>query len=327
MEVPVKRGDKVRAIRALGRTLIVGARHSLFRVNYLPSEDDSNFQRGLALDVLDAEHGILDPKATAFFTSPSDGRTYLAYVSMDGIRSTDGFSVQLLTPQLDWDRMATAEQLSAQLSSFLANHVTNHELRLYLCGSATASANDRYHLNYHPNHLGGGGLKVSGPVKVDNVVAAATAFPTCAASFRTASNDTEHHFIGYTDGSVYKETALGSAAPWNAGASADRVSTRRMYLSGIGSEWRLNQTYLHGVWPSAAPSIEVWGTKTGSTELLLGTVSYNASATATGAVLDRGWARYSLEGGRLKLFSGAQAWRLDSFVLDGEDFGGEDSGT
>jgi hypothetical protein len=132
MEMPVHRGDKVRAIRALGRTLIVGARHSLFRVNYLPSEDDSSFQRGVAVDILDAEHGIIDPKATAYFTSPSDGRTYLAYVSMDGIRSTDGFSVQLLTPQLDWDQVSSPAQMYAALSTFLVNHVTNHELRLYV---------------------------------------------------------------------------------------------------------------------------------------------------------------------------------------------------
>lgn len=166
MELPMHRGDEVKAIRTLGRTLIVGGKYSLFRVNYLPSEDDANFQRGAAIDVLDAEHGIMDPKACAFFTSPSDGRSYLAYISMDGIRSTDGFSVQLLTSQLDWDRVTAGTE--DYLREFLVNHVTNHELRSYVCGSADTGINERYHLNYHPNHLGGKGLKVSGPVKIGN---------------------------------------------------------------------------------------------------------------------------------------------------------------
>ena len=189
------------------------------------------------------------------------------------------------------------------------------------------SATDRYHFNYHPNHLGGGGLKASGPVKVENLnlTASATAFATCAVSFRTAADDVEHHYIGYSDGSVYEETALGSAAPWNAAASADLVSTRRMYLSGIGGEWKLNQVYLHGIWPESPPAIRVWGTKTGSQESLMGAATY--TATGASAQLDRGWAVCALEGGRLAISIGESAWRLDSLVLDGEDFGGEDSGT
>jgi len=189
------------------------------------------------------------------------------------------------------------------------------------------SATERYHFNYHPNHQGGAGLKTSGPVQMENLdlVASATAFPTCAVSFRTAADDVEHHFIGYSDGSVYEDSALGATAPWNASASADQVSTRRMYLAGLGGEWLLNQVYLHGVWPSAAPALTVLGTRTGVPEATLGAATY--TATGDDVRLDRGWAKTQVEGARLRLSGGEQAWRLDSLVLEGEDFGGEDSGT
>lgn len=88
--------NRITCIRRLNNILIVASREFVERVNYLPSEIDTDPRQGLAHEPITEDHGIAGPLAAVRFTRPGSG-TYLAYVSYSGIHMTDGVTSNYLT--------------------------------------------------------------------------------------------------------------------------------------------------------------------------------------------------------------------------------------
>lgn len=156
-----KQVDKVTCIRTLDAVCVVGLQSQVWRLNYLPNETDSEFQRGRCREVISANHGIVGPDAACLFT-PVEGTSYVAYISTDGLYMTDGIRTKLLTMDLDWESLVNKSALS---SAIIVNAQHLWSLFVYFVGNGGSAPNDKViQLSYHPQHLKEGGyLKVSGP--------------------------------------------------------------------------------------------------------------------------------------------------------------------
>jgi hypothetical protein len=104
-----------------------------------------------------------------------------------------------------------------------------------------------------------------------------------------------------------------------------QFTTRRMYLAGLSKEWKLNEVYGYAGSYSGSPVVTYTAknTKTNSTgEVTLGA----KSITLAGQQLHKVNFKQMNEGLRLVCQVSASAYRQESLVLDGENFGVEDSG-
>jgi hypothetical protein len=160
-----KQADTVTNIKGLGETLIVGLQSQIWRVNYLPLETDSDFNRGRVRQLISPNHGIMGPDAACIFAMV-DSAPRLAYVSHDGLYMTDGFSTRLLTQDIDWDTLVDKDELG---SAILLNVQHLWCLFFYYIAAGSGAPNNRLLiLSYHPQHLKEGGfLKVAGPTSLD----------------------------------------------------------------------------------------------------------------------------------------------------------------
>jgi len=147
-------GDRLTYIKSLGRSLLVGAQHGFWRVNYLPTSDSVNMDRGSVSDQFDMAYGPMSETAACTFTGP-DGRPLCAYATLVDIRATDGFSTWPVLPDFPFaDEVETTEKV------ILINNPANWELVFYFSpkeGGQIATElgweQAMLRLNYHPGHL------------------------------------------------------------------------------------------------------------------------------------------------------------------------------
>lgn len=231
-----KERDEVTNIRRLGEKLIVGLRHQIYRVNYLPRAEDSEFDRGRCYEAIAENHGIMGTHCSTLFTPP-DRPQLLAYVSNNGIHATDGFTTTTLSEDLDWERMVN---VSALYKSILVDYPKLYSVVMYyipagVTDGATITPTKALWFNYHPSHIKEGGKAlVSGPNDV-----------WAASSHVSKFLDKPIMWTGSTDGKVYVEDQGFTDARGN-GISVDIV-TRDIYAAGIGWEYTLERIWVrHG---------------------------------------------------------------------------------
>ena len=222
INMDTKEKDTVTCIRALGTSLGVGLRTQLWRINYLPREEDSEFRPGRAIDVIDPDNGVTGPLAMTRFVY--DGQPHLAYVSHSGPRGTNLFESFTLTDDLDWPTLANVGRLSV---AELINNPDKHELLLYYVPNDSDGKTKCLHLNYHPQQLKNGKLKVSGPVDV--------------------STDTST--VGITsDGSRFIYTTQGGTIYIEERGISDNpitLLTRDIYATNPGNQWEMTRLWTH----------------------------------------------------------------------------------
>jgi hypothetical protein len=311
--------DQVKCIRTLGNRLIVGTENRIWRVNYLPNEEDAAFNRGRAVDIADNYNGIVGIHAATQFVG-ADGRVELAYLSKGGLRATDGFSTRSLCDDINWRSILTPASLLAKC--VLVNDPINFELILFYPGGDSTYLIKALRFNYHESHLKNGNkLKASGPFAYGTAstdgVRASVMVPT------TAVTGYSHVlYVGFHSGAVTRQIDAGSAG----GSTVENmvVKTRRMYLNGFAGEWKCEQIY-----------VLAGGTQT---------------ITETGEVHRRGQAATTLTPKTMNLIDGlarvdhnqrcdalaetltgtiaaaaAGSYRWDAVVVVGEDFEQEDA--
>jgi hypothetical protein len=219
-----KEQDVVTCVRRLGNKAIVGLKHQLYRVNYLPRQLDAEFDRGRSVEAISETHGIIGAQAAALF-SPPDKPQMLAYVSSQGIHATDGYQTTTLSEDLDWQNTVAQAFLDTCL---LINYPKLYSLVLYYTpfGAVSDLKKKALWFNYHPSHVKSNGkLLVSGPNDV------------WAASVTMARRNNEWTMLtGHlTDGKVYVEDREYDSDDSNARAAVD-IRTRRLFQAGIGYE-------------------------------------------------------------------------------------------
>lgn len=312
--------DEVTLIRTLNNRLLVGLRRSLWRINYLPNENDSQFSRGRAIENVSSQFGPVNAMCGAIYTKEG-GRQELAFVSDQGIMTTDGFKVDTLTRDLDW-RLVVATANSTPIA--LINDPENWTLWFYYRNDGLGT--DSYRklpLSYHPRHLKEEGPKIGGPVFVRNKSGANFASVESAWAVSRSNGDTSI-YTGYGGssaaggGDIYLDQ--GTTNPANDPAFG--FTTRRMYLNGLGNEWKLT-----GIMPyfssQAGSQTHSWTAKTVETNDTAGEVSRESlSATLAGQITYDLTFNQIGEGTRLTMAvtSGHNTLGMESILIEGEGF-------
>ena len=321
--------DRVRAIRVVNNNLIVGLDNSLWRINYLPSERDSNFDRGKAIAVVARGYGILGPMLCC--TYQVDGESeQLAFISDKGLHSTDGFNTVMRSKNQDWRNYISLTSTSTPIA--LLNDPENRCLRFYYRNDSLG--NETYMClwaSYDRADIDGeGNFKFSGPVHMRNKDAVGGGFaPVESAWAVPRSSGNTGIYIGYGGtsaaagaGKVYFET--GNDIP-----SEDQTcqyTTRRIYAAGLSAEWMLDDLYGYCGSYTGSPLLTYTfkGTKTNDTgETTRGT----KTITLAGQPMHHVSPKVQAEGLRINMVcSGASAFQQEILVLGSTVYGLEDSG-
>lgn len=318
--------DRVTLVKTVGSHLIVALRTSVWRVNYLPSERDASFDRGKAIDPISKSHGVINPMCACTFTRDG-GHEEVAFVSYKGIHSTDAFSFTTRSGNLDWrSHFPTTATAIA-----LVNDAENERLMFFFRNDANGNESYlRLDLSYAKGDVDGLGVfKTSGPTHMRNYHAASGGRADLKSAWAVprSSGDTSVYFgYGGTStaagaGTVYLET--GTTIP--AQDSTMRFTTRRMYLGGLGAEWRCN--YLLGYsgsyssTPTAAYTLLT--TKTNDTGETTGS---SKTLTLAGQRIHRVELAGIAEGARISAIVTGTDYQQELLVIEGDNFGEADSG-
>lgn len=232
-----RRHNKVNYIRRVGQILIVGLSDAVKRVNYLPSEQDTSFQEGLAHEDLASDHGIVGPLAGCLFTMPGAGQM-LAYVAENGLHATDGVTTRFLNIDLKWSALVEPGYLNKVV---LRDYPAEQWLVMYYTPLGGTKNTRALVFCYSMDKIKEGGFfPAIGPVSVA---------ARCAAKAKLANK--YYLFTGaHSGGLIYTEDS-GYTIPANYSdgdatvTGAPRVRTRQFYPSGIDRNTREERIYLH----------------------------------------------------------------------------------
>lgn len=241
--------DRITNIKTIGNVCIVGMARQIHRINYLPRETDSEFDRGRAIELVEGGHGIVGVHAACLVNLPGSPQQ-LAYVSQYGLHITDGYRTQLVSGDLNWARLGGTNMEKC----ILINNPSLYTLEMYFPQGA-ATCNNVMYFSYHPDHIKRSGqFKVSGP----------QFYPVWAVTRGWVSGSSgsvgTKIFSSAGSGFIEYETCHTEAYDYLAGWYADNtdaggvggggtpmfpaIRTRRFPLAGPGKEWRVKQLHL-----------------------------------------------------------------------------------
>jgi len=329
LDFETRENDQVRLVKVVNSSLVVALDASIWRINYLPSERDSSFDRGKAIAPISKAYGCVNPMCACTFSMDSKPEG-LAFVSDSGIHITDGYSFDTLTDGLNWRGIISTTSTSAPIC--LINDRENQEILFYYRNDALG--NETYmclHLSYASEHraTNGGNFKISGPVHVRNFepVGGGYASLESAWAVQRTSGATDV-YLGYGGASasagagyVFRET--GTNIPSN--DSTMRWVSRRMYLAGWGNEFEGAEVYGYCGSYTGAPIISYTAQNTKTNDA--GPVQvFQKSVTLAGQKLHKIEPRAMFEGMQITAQITASAFSQEAIVIEGEPFGVEDSG-
>jgi len=213
---------------------MVGMKHQLYRINYLPRETDAEFDRGRAYETISVGEGIVGPQAAALF-APDAETLLFAYISHSGPKITDGFTSKLLNRDLDWEntvRLPTSSDITDYLkNSILVDYPAKSQLWFFYTAPGATTNNRAIVFHYSIEHRKQDGTyKATGPITVVGL---------SSHIGRLAGNDV--FITGQSGGFVYVEDRGYSDA--SGGTPLFAVKTREMYLSELGGESTLEKIY------------------------------------------------------------------------------------
>lgn len=331
--------DRITCIRVVNSRLIVMLRNSIYRVNYLPSERDASFDRGKAIEVITNDYGCVNEMCGVVF-SEGGRQERLAFVSDQGILVTDGYSIKNWCDNLDWrgdrDGFGIGNTSANYVPVALINDVENLQLVFVFRNTAVGFGGDYYTLNFQHSDMINGLPRVSGFVTMLNSQGGGTAAPKSAWPI-VRSNGTTELWYGYgaSAGGV-SATAAGAGQVWReTGTTIPSTNatmqyrTRRMYLAGMGMEWRLNELYGYAglVGSAVTATYTTDNLKTNSDTAYTQSKSYSYSNTHANKLHKVQFDQIA-EGLIVSAtVSGAANYAQEYLILDGESFGKEDAGT
>lgn len=225
-----KTRDIITKIRALNNLLIVGMKETLWRVNLLPRATDAAFDRGRIADVISFNHGILNHKAADLYTT-EDGVTKLAFVSRQGLFSTDGHTVTPLVRDIEFNGL-----IDNEAEVVLRNYPTLEVLVMFYDDGA-GNNNQALFIHYHSSHRKQhGGFKVTGPHAI-------TAFDATYSHSDLQSLPSLYMLEDLAGAGGVKVRRFGSTDS----ATDMTARTRTVYPGDFNSEVHILRTYLlHG---------------------------------------------------------------------------------
>lgn len=340
IDFETKDNDQVRLVKVVNDRLIVGLDRSIWRVNYLPSERDASFDRGKCKEAISNSYGVIDPMCACVFT-PDGSREILAFVSHQGICGTDGYSFNTMSDSQDWRQIMSLTATSSAIC--LINDAERKLLKFYFRNDSSSYGNETYlclPFSYAPEHVrmedGKMILKAGGLTHMRNYDSGTGAYATLESAWSVPrSNGNYGTYLGYGGaaanttaagaGKVYFET--GSTIPAN--DPAYQFTTRRMYLAGFANEWKLGDLYGYVSSQTGTQTMRYTPLtiKTGDST---GEVTQTAKSLAVVAGTKPYKIPFNIGAEGMKLnfavTSGHDDLAMEFLVIDGEDFGYEDSG-
>lgn len=220
-----KEADEVRLVRRVGRSIVVGMRSSMWRVDTLPRPEDASFQIERVTEQIHGAHGVVGPMAACLFAF-GDG-IKLAYISRYGLLATDAYTWGTLSDDLDWPETFSVGGLS---TATLINNPAKYRLEM----DALLKSGERaaYYFYYHSSQIKPGlKLKVTGPI---------TRKALC--SFTANIGEQDIVFTGQADGVLYQEGAGASDASGE-GPISMVVRTGDIYAGGIGGQATMRRAW------------------------------------------------------------------------------------
>lgn len=242
------KSDTVTCVRRLNQILVVGMRESVHRVNYLPSEVDTDFKEGLSHEAITEDHGIVGSLAAALFTRTLppmvmsymrySGGTHLAFVSLTNLMVTDGVTTTFLNTDI-------------RISDFVdPNYIQNCVLRNYpkeqwlvlFYTPIGGTRNTKALIFTYDQPKQDGTLRCIGPISV-NARSAASATLNGKPILLTG------HQVG---GTIWTEDQGDSVAGYTLDGSTQlsappAIITRRFYPAGIDRNARIEKEYIQHV--------------------------------------------------------------------------------
>lgn len=270
--------DEVTCIAKLGDILVLGMKNNMFRVNFLPRENDGDFVRGRAYEEFSTDVGNQSKDGYAVFSAEGSGPR-LAYVARDGIWITDGYNNQESTRDIDWEATVDVDSLG---SCVLVNVPHLSILIFYYTPlGGTANQNTRaLYFHYHPQHVKDGRMKVTGPVTQRQPDG------TSGVNIRTNAAAYGSNTLFYAAGES-SDGRIGKEDQNSAITAKMLVQTRLIYADGIDSESELQRLYLLSKNMPTAPSVVTnkiaWATRKADAAAL----SVGVSAAFVSGLLDR----------------------------------------
>ncbi len=243
MRLLTRKKDIVTFMRPVGQVLVVGLRDNIKRVNYLPTETDTDFGiSGVAQEPLAEDHGIPGPQAGAMFDMP-DGGTVLFYVSTNGPRLTDGITSRPANTDLDWRNTVNLD--------FLANaqvrvYTREQWIVVYYSPAGTTHGKNTKALIFHysSDKMKDGEMPCTGPITVSGRA-------TCEANligtplFMTANENDKIIYVEDQGLAIpASATVANSAGTPTAVQNCPVVLTRRGFAAGPAHLAREKKVYV-----------------------------------------------------------------------------------
>jgi hypothetical protein len=320
--------DIITAIKVVNDNLIVWLRSSSWRMNYLPSERDASFDRGKSKKVISSSYGCVDPMCVAVFCP--DGASELAmFVSNHGIHYTDGYNFRTITDDLDTSKFLPPNATPIALTNDRSRNI----LTYFFSNISDFGAETHLGLSfaYGGDFWKGGMPTCCGYTHMRNNNGAVQASLESAWPVQR-SNGAVSTYLGYGGsdtsvgaGKVYIE--IGTDMP----ALDPRISyiTREMFEADPGGEWQLGDLYgyAHSYGGLATAPTFAYTPKTRKTNDTGLVTQATKPITLSGQKLHKaGVFRVMCESASISVVATASAVAAEFLILDGKDFGLEDSG-
>ena len=322
--------DQVTHIRTVNNRLIIGLDHSVWRLNYLPSERDSTFDRGRAVELISRSFGIYNPMCACTLTIDGESEL-LAFVSHKGIHTTDGFNFITRSRNQTWRNFIPSIGNSSYPIALL-NDPENRVLRFYYRNdNDPVYPSDSFlclHISYDREDIGpDGSFKFSGPVHMRNSDGVGNYGSLESVAAVPHTTGTTLFYLGYggTDsgvggGKVYRD---GQSSTIPSDYANSTFTTRRMYMAGLSGEWELDDMYAYcgstAGYPLATYTFQ--NLKTNSTEISGPSKTFSGTSN-----FHRVSPRMMCEGLRIVVEATGTNYSYEYLVLGSKNFGLEDSG-
>jgi hypothetical protein len=212
----------VTGISALGSICLIGQTGQVERLNYLPLEDDAEFNPHRARESVDSDDGMVGGRAYCKFTL--NGQLRLFYVGYTSLRMSNGLQAETATDDIVWIDMTNKSVLS---QCHVENNAIYHEILVHYPATGSSAINKTLRLSYDPVHIKNGKLKVCGITDYAAV---------CSTSGISDSNE-RVVYTGTSAGTVYVENRGYSDA--SGGGIVPRWQTREMHQNGFGGSWEI----------------------------------------------------------------------------------------
>jgi hypothetical protein len=222
LSIDTKNKDSVKCIRTLSNVCMIGSESQVHRLNFLPLQDDPEFNTGRAVELVDPDEGMVGPLAACLFTY--GGREpRMFYVGRNYLRMSNGYSADNATDDIFWGDMLSLGEITRCRA---VNIVLYSEILVYY--SDNSGARKVLRLNYHPMHLKNGKLKVVG----------VTNYSAKSAADGVTSDGSRVLYTGRTDGFIYSENQGYTDA---SGSGINPLVRTRDISQGEGKSWEVDQ--------------------------------------------------------------------------------------